>query len=143
MSIAQDTVELAKSAIELVRRDKWTCTSAASDTLYDPPAPGAFRSGCVVWLIQHFEHLGACGAAVHRLKDLYYYYEECKPVLRMFPNDRDRMIALLMNVIRNHGTFVPTDIRPIEDDAPTIPTLDFKDHDIHCLADLRMVLDAI
>lgn len=42
-----------------------------------------------------------------------------------FDNNTDRLIAILQNIIRNNGTFVPTDIRPIEVDSPTIPTLDF------------------
>ncbi|HYF35126.1 MAG TPA: hypothetical protein VD994_07560 [Prosthecobacter sp.] len=40
-----------------------------------------------------------------------------------FPVRRDRLIAILQNIIRNNGTFIPSDIQPIE---PSIPAFDLK-----------------
>jgi hypothetical protein len=38
--------------------------------------------------------------------------------MAMFPTYHDRLVAILQNIIRNAGTFVPSDIQPIETAAP-------------------------
>lgn len=55
---------------------------------------------------------------------------------KRYGDRRGRMTAILQNIIRNNGTFIPSDLRPISPEAPTINSLDFKNVTA-CISDLR------
>lgn len=131
-TIEEKRVAVARDALAQVMGGEWTAARG-----YHLP-PGC---GCLIFLLNQArkdtlsdsELIDWCN--VSRFATWFEGWHGFSKWTDAFPNDRERLIALLQNIIRNSGFLVPSDIRPIEPESPTVPTMDFMEP----LGGLRMI----